>query len=248
MLRNFFFLLLAAALFCSVTAKKFPLANNSTLVAHDPNILKDGRYYYLFKGGIGVPFYRAEDLTGPWEDMGTVLTEASITDKGNPDRPWAPSVIKKGGLYYCYYTLSARGSQNSAIGVATSKSLKSGTFKDHGAFVHTGTGPGAQEFPFNDSNAIDPHVFIDPKDDTPYLNYGSFWTGLWQVPLADDLLSIKNPSNPDAVHLSSTNSTKRNDEEGGFMTYRKPYYYFWFSRGRCCQFNEDNMEEGVYVD
>jgi hypothetical protein len=207
-------------------------------------------HLFLFKGGVSVPFYKAKDLNGPWEDVGTVLSGPSIIPKENRTRPWAPSVIQKDNVFYCFYTISQRGSNDSAIGIATSKELKSGVWKDHGAIIQTGTGPGSQKFPFKESNALDPDVFIDPKDGKAYLNYGSFFSGLWQVPLSDDLLSLENPENVNARHLATTKSEKRNDEEGSFMSYKDGYYYLWFSRGKCCNFTDPNNlpENGEYVD
>lgn len=226
------------------STKSYPLAHNSSLVAHDPNIIKHDDHYYLFKGGVSVPFYRAKNLNGPWKSMGAVLDGPSIIPKQNRTRPWAPTVIKNGGLFYCFYTVSLPGSQDSAIGVATSKKIESNDWKDHGAIIQTGTGSGSSAHPFKGSNAIDAHVFIDPEDKQAYLNYGSFNSGIWQLPLEDDMLSIKNSTNPDAVHLASTLSKSRNDEEGSFMTYRAPYYYVWFSRGKCCNFKDlSNLDQ-----
>ncbi|RDL38591.1 Arabinan endo-1,5-alpha-L-arabinosidase [Venustampulla echinocandica] len=218
------FLLIAASFCSAVAADGYPLAHNSSLVAHDPNILQYKGSYYLFKGGVSIPFYKAQSLNGPWEDVGTVLSGLSIIPKENQKRPWALSVIQKNGVFYCFYTISERGSNDSAIGIATSNVLKSGSWKDHGAIIQTGTGPGSQKPPFKESNAIDAHVFIDPKDGAAYLSYGSFFSGLWQLPPSNDLLSLKNSDSPDAKHLATT------------------------LRGKCCHFPDPKNlpDNGVY--
>lgn len=245
-------LLVAASLYSTVAGQGYPspLAHNSSLVAHDPSIIHHNGFYYLFKGGVSVPIHKAPTLDGPWEPNGTVLDGKSVIEKANRTRPWAPSVIEKDGTFYCFYTISQRGSDNSAIGIATTKELGTGFWKDHGYIINTGTGPGSQSAPFNTSNAIDAHVFIDPKDGAAYMSYGSFFSGLWQVPLTNDLLHLKSPEKLDARRLATTLSKKRNDEEGSFMSYKAPYYYFWFSRGKCCNFEDPNNlpKAGVYVD
>lgn len=40
----------------------------------------------------------------------------------------------------------------------------------------------------------------DAMDKSVY--YGSYWTDIWQVPLADDLLSVNSAHGPDAVNLA----------------------------------------------
>lgn len=248
---RFLFFLLAAASFCAAAAVEgYPLAHDSSLVAHDPSIIKVGEFYYLFKGGVHIPFYKSKNLGSGWKPMGTVLRADSIIEKDNNHRPWAPSVIRKGDTFYCFYAISQRGTNDSAIGVATTKHIESNDWTDHKAIITTGTGLSPKDDPFKGSNAIDPHVFIDhPNGGKAYLNYGSFYSGIWQVPLTDDLLDIDNPKKGDVKLLATTNSKKRNDVEGSFMSHRNGYYYLWFSRGRCCHFKDpENLpDEGECV-
>ncbi|KAK2811484.1 hypothetical protein FQN50_002107 [Emmonsiellopsis sp. PD_5] len=225
-------------------AEEFPLANPGNVVAHDPNILRDDDgSYYLFKGGMGITYYKAPKLSGPWDEMGSLLDGPSIIPKENRTRPWAPSVLKRDDTYYCFYTVSLPGSKDSAIGVATTKDIKKGVFwKDHGAIIQTKTGPGSSIFPFKGSNAIDGMVFID-HDDKAYLNYGSFRSGLWQVRLKDDLTALPDIKKPDFVHLADRGKEIRNDIEGSFMSFHDGYYYLWFSQGECCNFKDDFTPE-----
>ncbi|EEP78462.1 predicted protein [Uncinocarpus reesii 1704] len=202
----------------------YPLTHNSSAIAHDPDILKHEDYYYLLGSGPGIRFSRARSLNGPWEDLGAILDKPSIIPKGDRAKPWAPS----------------SGSNDSAIGVATSKQMKPGSWTDHGALVHTGTGPGSQREPFKGSNAIDPQVFIDPKDGQAYLNYGSYFSGLWQVPLSDDLMSLKYPDKVDGRHLVNKPTGV---EENSFITFKDGFYYLWFSYGQCCNFDPGNLPE-----
>ncbi|KAJ5711735.1 hypothetical protein N7488_005891 [Penicillium malachiteum] len=219
------------------TTDRIPLPNQGNIVAHDPNILFWEDYYYLFKGGVHIPINRAKNLSGPWESVGTVLDGPSIIDTQNRTRPWAPTTIYSNGTFYCYYTLSEHGSRTSAIGVATTTSLgTSSTWVDHGALIHTGKGNGSEIYPFNITNAIDASFITDNVTGQSYLNWGSFWHDIWQVPLSDDLLSIKNPEAPDAVQLTFIPDQKKKPEEGSWMSFHEGYYYAWFSHGKCCKF------------
>lgn len=220
------------------TTDKLPLPNQGNLQAHDPNILQYNGSFYLFKGGVHVPFFKATNLTGPWTKIGTVLDGDSVIHTGNRSRPWAPTTIERDGTFYCYYTLSWRGSRTSAIGVATTTTLDGSAWTDHGAIIHTGHGPGSEVWPFTITNAIDASFITDNSTGKSYLNYGSFWHDIWQLPLSDDLLSIENPKDPAAVQLTFIPHEKVKPQEGSWMSYHDGYYYVWFSHGQCCHFNK----------
>ncbi|KAJ5428217.1 Glycoside hydrolase family 43 [Penicillium cf. griseofulvum] len=219
------------------TTDEFPLANPGNIPAHDPNIILHNEHYYLFKGGINIPIFKSANISGPWEKLGTVLAGDSIIHKGNRSRPWAPTTIEKNGTFYCYYTLSAKGSRNSAIGVATTTALDGSPWTDHGVVINTGKGSGSDVWPYTITNAIDGSVIVD-RDGQTYLNYGSFWHDIWQVPLADNLLSVKDAAGPDAVQLTFMPRAKIKPEEGVWMSFREGFYYVWFSHGKCCNFQK----------
>ncbi|KAJ5115862.1 hypothetical protein N7456_000210 [Penicillium angulare] len=223
------------------TTDQLPLPNKGNIAVHDPNILLWENYYYLFKGGVHIPIFRTQNLSGPWEQVGTVLSEESIIDVGNRSRPWAPTAIQQNGTFYCYYSLSQSGSRDSAIGVATSTSLggEGEKWTDHGAVIRTGKGKGSDVWPYNITNAIDPSFITDNETGQSYLNFGSFWHDIWQVPLSGDLLSVSvsDSEAPDAKQLTFIPGQKSKPEEGSWMNFREGYYYAWFSHGKCCQFH-----------
>lgn len=187
---------------------KYPLPNKGNLPAHDPNILEVNNAFYLFKGGVHVPIFKASDLSGPWKQIGTVLEKDSIIpNRNNATRPWAPTTVEWKGKFYCFYSLSQAGSQKSAIGIASTDDVEKGSWKDHGALVITGNENNGS--PYNLTNAIDPSFIVDQKTKTPYLNYGSYWHNLWQVPLEDDLLSVKGDTKVSLEkHLQGQNNGK----------------------------------------
>lgn len=220
--------------------KDYPLPNQGNVRVHDPNIIEHGDNFYLLMGGVHIPILKASSLDGPWENIGTVMDGPSIIEKKNRTRPWAPTTIERDGRFYCYYTVSKHGVRNSAIGVAWTDNLDSdgstGSWTDEGALINTGTGNLSHVYPYSESNAIDASYITDQKTGQPYLLYGSFWGGIFQVPLADDLLSVANAEHPDSAHLIHMPDHKVKPQEGSFMSYHEPYYYLWFSHGKCCGF------------
>ncbi|KAG3090487.1 hypothetical protein PI124_g13481 [Phytophthora idaei] len=97
---------------------------------------------------------------------------STINLKGKDDL-WAPDVQKLGDWYYLYYSVSSFGSQNSAIGVARSRSMDVGTWEDGGAVITSD--------PSKPFNAIDPNLIHVGNE--IYLNFGSSWQDIYQVHL-----------------------------------------------------------------
>lgn len=219
------------------TTDTVPLPNPGNIRIHDPNVLHYDGLYYLFKGGWHIPFFKAANLSGPWEQIGTVMHADTIIENiQNRSRPWAPTTVERNGIFYCYYAISETGSRDSAIGVASTTALDGREWKDHGALIRTGKGKGSHIWPYSHTNAIDASVIFENTTGKPYLNWGSYWHNIWQVPLSDDMLSIENVEKPDAVQLTFMPDEKVKPEEGSWISYRDGYYYAWFSHGKCCLF------------
>lgn len=129
-------LLLGAA----VTAQAFPNPQPCTGVCgyvHDPTVVireSDGTYF-RFATFDDIQIATAPSLQGPWTSEDPMLPDGSSVpiSGASADSVWAPDAHLIGDTYYVYYAVSSLGSQNSGIGVATSTSLDSGTWTDHGA-------------------------------------------------------------------------------------------------------------------
>ena len=225
----------------------YPLAHNTTLQAHDPNIIRANGAFYSFNGSPGIAIHKSDSLDGPWEDMGRALSGSSIIPKEHNERPWAPTALQNDdGTVYLFYTVSQAGCQDSAIGIATTDDIDGGDWKDHGAIVWTGSGPGTAYEPFANSNAIDAQIFVDPTDKQAYLNYGSYWSGLWQLRLSEDWLAVVGGvKDANATHLAKL-PEGQNNIEGAFMSFHDGWYYLWYSRGKCCKW-EGVPKSGEYV-
>lgn len=211
---------------------------------HDPCILKHDGYYYSFTTHNLVGISRAKSMEGPWEKIGSVLEGSSIINNTGSADPWAPDVHKVGDTFYCYYSVSTFGSQNSSIGLATSKTLEPGSWTDHGP-VLTST-PDAQ-FPLNDSNAIDANLMVVEKKNEvkeAYLLWGSFWSNIWGVKLNEDL-SMPEDALDNAIHYAYDSTIDTHPVEGPYLHHaRNGYYYLFVSNGVCCGYNNSLPDAG----
>ncbi|KAF8830257.1 hypothetical protein HHX47_DHR2000452 [Lentinula edodes] len=115
-------------------------------------------------------------------------------------------------------SVSALGSQNSAIGVATSPSMMPGTWTDLGEVISSVTG--------DVFNAIDPNIIDDSVG--LQLTFGSYWDGIYQVGLWPGVNDQASPT--PGTHLAGYSGRPA---EAGFV-YKpasQPYYYGFFSDG-----------------
>ena len=227
------------------------------LFVHDPGAVYSNGHYYVFAGaieGTGVPYYKSHDdtMSGPWTQVGQVLPSGSKIHELNEHfkSPWAPAVVKKDNTFYVFYATTHGSTRNSAIGVAACENLDApDTWIDYGAVIYTGEGPNSDKYPFTVSNAIDPSVLIDPKSGTPILQYGSYWDGIFQVPLSDDLRSLRDIKGSNNIGSFSSSHIALNDNpavkghgyhvgphpiEGSALSYHEPYYYVYYAHGACC--------------
>lgn len=156
---------------------------------------------------------------------------SSIQLDGNCDL-WAPDVSLIGDTYYLYYSVSSFGSQNSAIGVATSKTLNAGSWTDLGA---TGIASDSSK----NYNAIDANLVS--ANGNYYMTFGSFWADLFQVQMNNAPRMIASGSPRSALAF---NGTGTHSEEGGFIFPYGGYYYLFFSSRQCCGFDTSKPAPG----
>ncbi|KAG0127052.1 glycosyl hydrolase [Tuber indicum] len=211
-----------------------PGACSSACNVHDPAVIRrdsDGKYF-RFSTGNKIQIATSSSLSGPWTIKGSAISMGSkINLAGNQDL-WAPDVTKVGDTYYLYYSVSTFGSQESAIGVATSKTMDPGTWTDYGStgvVSHAGSA----------YNAIDGNVVL-AGDGNYYMSFGSFWSDIYNVPMKNPPLTASGSSTRIAY-----NSTGSHAIEGSFIWYRSPYYYLFFSAGTCCGYDSNRPAPGM---
>ncbi|CAK4030507.1 arabinan endo-1,5-alpha-L-arabinosidase A [Lecanosticta acicola] len=189
---------------------------------HDPSVVyrADTKTYYRFVTNNLIRIATAPSLSGPWTNQGAALPNGSSIQLPGRDDLWAPDVFNVQGTYYLYYAVSKIGSETSDIGVATSKTMDSRSWTDHGSIG----------IPANTAyNRIDPNLFQHSADSTPYLSFGSFWQNIFQVPMANPPLTVAGGT----THLAQNTSSPAY-MEGSYQFQWDEYYYLFFSSGECC--------------
>ena len=200
------YLLLTAIL----AAASIALALEGTVGIHDPStiVLCNGKFYTYGTGGSSL----VSDDGWTWR-RGTAL----------PRRGLAPDVIHIGDRYYVYVAANIGAQPKAAINMIWSKSLDpdSPDYKwEEGGVVASSDG-------VEDSNAIDPGLFLDPTDGRLWLTYGSYFGYIRLVELDPKTGKRRNP-----------NEQPRNlaiNCEASDMMYHDGWYYLLATHGSCCR-------------
>jgi arabinan endo-1,5-alpha-L-arabinosidase len=198
-----------------------PLTLSGNLGAHDPAAYVLGSTIYLAATGlISKTSTNLTTWTGGTNPLPLPSWASSATGATNL---WAPDISYFGGVYHLYYAASTFGSNKSCIGQATRADLASGSWADQGQVFCSNIGE------TDNWNAIDPNVVIDDAG-TPWLEFGSFWSGLKMVKL-DPTTGLR----ADTMLYSIANgANSKGSLEGGWVFKRCGYYYLFSSWGACC--------------
>lgn len=209
-------------------------------VTHDPVVAKQGDTYYLFCTGPGITSFTSKDLKS-WKQQDPVFKEspkwATDVAPGFNGHIWAPDITFHNGTYYLYYSVSAFGKNTSAIGLVTNATLnpedENYKWEDQGLVI--------QSAPNRDLwNAIDPNLVFD-EEGTPWLAFGSFWSGLKMVKLNDDLKTLAQPQEWYPIARRERSSDIPDADagnaalEGPFIFKKGDYYYQFLSWDYCCR-------------
>lgn len=195
---------------------------------HDPVIAEENGRFYLFSTGRGIPIRCSDDLI-QWQSCGLVFFGLPRWARGHVPGVtdiWAPDISFFNGKWHLYYSLSTFGSNISAIGLATNRTLDMDSpeheWIDQGVVITSGAG--------DNWNAIDPNIVIDEGGNV-WLALGSHWDGIKMIRIdeatgkpADDILYAlaSRPVHPRAV-------------EAPFIIHRQGYYYLFVSFDACCR-------------
>lgn len=228
-------ILRAAVLLTSIAAAS--LCSAKQVEVHDPVMARQGKTYYLYSTGPGITFYSSQDMK-TWKPEGRIFaTDPAWARKAAPSfdgHVWAPDIQYHNGKYYLYYSVSGFGKNTSGIGVATNTTLdpraRDYRWQDQGMVL--------QSVPERDNwNAIDSHV-IDDKDGTPWMSFGSFWSGLKLVKLDVSRTRLAEPQEWHAIASRGAASlgphTGPGEIEAPFIFRKGDYYYLFASWGLCC--------------
>lgn len=211
-------------------------------VAHDPTIIRQGRYFYSFStgdrdAGTYLPIQRSADLLH-WQPVGPVFT--TLPDWVGrelgfvPRDLWAPDISFFDGLYHLYYAGSSFGTNNSVIGLATTPTLDPAS-PDYG---WTDRGMVLRSTPADNFNTIDPELFLD-VDGTAWLAFGSFWDGI-KMRRLDRATGM--PADPTLHSLASRNGASI---EAPSIVRHGGFYYLIISFDYCCRGIESDYRLAV---
>jgi len=215
-----------------------PWRLSGDLAAHDPALVKGGagKDWYVFATGVegkgdGNIQIRSSPDGHKWTYQGTVWDEIPGWIKDavpGVKNLWAPEVYQANGMYYLYYAASTWGKNTSVIGLATNETLDPSDpayeWVDRGEVIRSG--------PDDDYNAIDPGIIEDGAG-TPWMAFGSYWSGIRMVQL--DWPSGKR-ADPDEEPLRiADRKASPNAIEAAFIVKNDGYYYLFTSWGQCCQ-------------
>jgi len=197
---------------------------------HDPSMIWDGKRYYLFATGGSLSIRSSADLL-QWSNAGRVFagTPSWVTTAlgSDPGSLWAPDVSYFNGRFHVYYAGSTFGSNLSVIGLATSPTLDSTrpdfAFVDEGVVVQSKKG--------DNFNAIDPNVGFD-ESGTPWLVFGSFWTGIKLRKLDP---ATGKPAADDAMQYALASRAGGGAIEAPSIVSHNSFYYLFVSFDVCCK-------------
>ncbi|MFB9240926.1 arabinan endo-1,5-alpha-L-arabinosidase [Massilia antarctica] len=231
---------LIPSLVCIVSLLFTTVTHAKQVSVHDPVMAKEGNTFYLFSTGPGITFYSSTDMHN-WKEEGRVFPgEPAWAKKAAPtfnDHIWAPDISFHDGKYYLYYSVSGFGKNTSGIGVTTNATLNPRAanyqWQDQGMVL--------QSIPGRDNwNAIDPNI-VDDSSGTPWMSFGSFWSGIKLVKLDASRTRL---AEPQAWHTIAQRTRPAGipDDEAGPAEIEAPhilkkngYYYLFVSWGLCCK-------------
>jgi arabinan endo-1,5-alpha-L-arabinosidase len=186
------------------------LALDGQIGIHDPSTIVqcNGKFYTYGTGGSSL----ISDDGWTWR-RGPVL----------PRRGLAPDVIHIGDRYYLYIAANIGAQPKAAVNMIWSKTLDpdSPDYKwEEGGVVASSDG-------IEDSNAIDPGVFLDSNDGRLWLVYGSYFGYIRLVELDPKTGKRRNP-NDRPVDLAI-------NCEAAILIHRDGWYYLLATHGSCCR-------------
>jgi arabinan endo-1,5-alpha-L-arabinosidase len=203
--------------------------------AADPAIIAEGGTFYVFTTGAVVdregllPMRTSTDLQaftyrGPVYGQVPDYAAAAVPGTGGI---WAPDIVKRGGEFRLYYSVSTFGSNRSLIGMTTNTTLNAAApgagWVDKGAVI--------QSTPSDNYNAIDPAVFTD-ADGREWMAFGSFFSGIRMVQL-DPTTGLRLAS--DATVYALASRAAPNAVEAPYVIRRGEFYYLFVSFDFCCR-------------
>lgn len=225
---------------------------------HDPALIIDdeGTWYDFSTGRINrenggtIQIASSSDAGTTWEYAGTVWgtiptwIDDHFAGGTLPDNLWAPEIYEHDGTYYLYYSASQFGTNNSLTALATNTTLDPTDpdyeWVDQGMVISSPvTGLAGNK----DFNAIDAGI-VEDENGNPFMAIGSFWYGIFLVPLEWPSGKPVADWQAKTVHIADR-FMPGNPIEAPYITKRDGYYYLFVSFGSCCQGENSTYQVAV---
>ncbi|WP_193214275.1 family 43 glycosylhydrolase [Luteolibacter marinus] len=201
---------------------------------HDPStVVEDHGSVWCLSTGGGIDLLKRE-ADGRWRRAARVFEKFPEWHQkevpANRGHLWAPDIIRSGDRWWVYYSVSSFGSNESAIGLVSGKTLdpasKDYGWKDEGLVIRSRK---------NDRfNAIDPALMEDGG--RLWMSFGSFWDGIMLVELDPTTGLMKEPGSK-PIHLA-----RHAEIEAPFICKHDGWYYLFVNWGKCCRGTDSTYE------
>lgn len=217
------------------------IPNNPHYITMDPSLIRrssDNKLFLFTTGGLNGSVWTADSVYGPWRKQAQTMLD---------EHAGAPQVYYLNGTYYMFHnshqfnyasvgvTNPAASSRwhDASILVRSSTTLEHGSWKPHGRLNITW----AMKY-----NILDPSILTIENTTTGetqnLLAFGSYQTGLFQIPLTDPPVALAENAMEHMTHLewnqTRTHQAVSDRTEATYQYFRDGWYYLFFSSGRCC--------------
>lgn len=219
-------------------ATALPVAGD--VAVHDPALVvgAEGEPWYVYSTGDerenagAVQVRRSTDAGATWEYVGTAWGPSDSPRWAQEAVPgvanyWAPELYQHDGTWYLYYAASTFGSNRSVIGLRTSPTLDPADPD----YAWTDRGEVWRSEPSDAYNAIDPGI-VEDADGTPWMTFGSYWSGIQAVELSwPSGLPVEDAAPVGlASRLASPHAV-----EAPYVVPHDGWFYLFVSQDACCQ-------------
>lgn len=201
---------------------------------HDPStVVEEKGDAWCLCTGQGVHLLKRE-ADGRWRRMAPLFKETfpawhKVEVPANKGHLWAPDIIRVKDRWLVYYSVSSFGSNESAIGLVSGKTLDPASpdygWKDEGMVLRSRRN--------SRFNAIDPALTTDGKK--LWMSFGSFWDGIFLLELDPGIGLRKEKAEPIRLAMHQ-------EIEAPFIHKHGDYYYLFVNWGKCCRGVESTYE------
>jgi arabinan endo-1,5-alpha-L-arabinosidase len=199
----------------------------------DPTVVRAGDgYFYAYatqavvNGKLHhIQVARSANLVN-WERMPDALPEKPVWANETEPKFWAPHVSFADGKYFMYYSADPNTKSGLCLAVAVA-GKPTGPFVDSGKPLKCGTS----------FINIDPMAYDDPQTGKRLLYWGSGFEPIKVQELAANRTEFATNSQSVDLVFPIKNEDPNNYQrliEGAWITYRKGFYYLFYSGDNCC--------------